>query len=139
MAGKVRTGRTEFETVIRQSTAIILTCPLTAETTNTISEKELASMKPGCVVVNVGRGGLVDEEPLVRALKEKRLAGYAADVFQTEPANVQNSLLLSSKAPNLTLSPHIAWYNSSSVDRMLQAIQDIVESFIAGSSINVIC
>ncbi|KAJ5246529.1 hypothetical protein N7468_001512 [Penicillium chermesinum] len=138
-AGDVRAGRTEFETMLRQSTAIILTCPLTEETANTISEKELALMPPGCVVVNVGRGGLINEEAVVSALKEQRLAGYAADVFTNEPANVENSLLLSSKAPNLTLTPHVAWYNSTSLDGMLKAIQDIVEGFIAGSSINVIC
>lgn len=90
-------------------------------------------------MVNVGRGGLVEEEALVSALKERKLAGYAADVFTTEPANVENSLLLSSGAPNLTLTPHIAWYNSSSLEAMLKAIQDIVEGFIAGSPVNKIC
>jgi glycerate dehydrogenase len=135
----IRDGRTAFDTVLRQSTVLVLTCPLDHSTANMISGKELQSMQSSCIVINVGRGGLVNEEAIIAALKARTIAGYATDVFPVEPATKENSLLLSSDIPNLTLSPHLAWYSSESIERQQASIQAIVEGFTNGNCVNVIC
>lgn len=135
----IRDGRAAFDTVLRQSTALVLTCPLDESTVNMISEKELQLIQSNGIVINVGRGGLVNEEAIVAALKARKIAGYATDVFPVEPATKENSLLLSSDIPNLTLSPHLAWYSSESIERQQASIQAIVDGFASGNCVNVVC
>lgn len=135
----IRDGRTAFEIVLQQSTVLVLTCPLTELTANMISEKELQLIQSNCIVVNVGRGGLVNEEAIIAALKARKIAGYATDVFPVEPATKGNTLLLSSDIPNLTLSPHLAWYSSESIERQQASIQAIVEGFASGNCVNLVC
>ncbi|KAF3393933.1 Glycerate dehydrogenase [Penicillium rolfsii] len=135
----IRHGRTAFDAVLRQSTILVLTCPLDQSTANMISKKELQSMQSSCILINVGRGGLVKEEAIIAALKARTIAGYATDVFAVEPATKGNSSLLSSDIPNLTLSPHLAWYSSESIERQQASIQAIVEGFANGNYVNVIC
>ncbi|CEJ54321.1 hypothetical protein PMG11_00639 [Penicillium brasilianum] len=135
----IRDGRSAFENVLRQSTVLVLTCPLDESTANMISEKELQLIQSSGIVINVGRGGLVNEEAIVAALKAGKIAGYATDVFPVEPATKQNSLLLSSDIPNLTLSPHLAWYSSKSIERQQASIQAIVDGFASGNCVNVVC
>ncbi|KAJ5183520.1 hypothetical protein N7492_001136 [Penicillium capsulatum] len=133
----IRQGRTAFEDVLQQATAIVLTYPWDESTTGMIAEKELGLMQPQSILINVGRGGLVNERDLIAALESRKIAGYTADVLAAEPATKQNSLLLSSAAPNLTLSPDIAWYNGTSIECV--SIQSIVEGFVAGQEMNVVC
>jgi glycerate dehydrogenase len=137
--GSTRDGRTAFDIVLQQSTVLVLTCPLDESTANMISEKQLQSIQSNCIVVNVGRGGLVNEEAMIAALKARKVAGYATDVFPVEPATKENSLLLSGDIPNLTLSPHLAWYSSESIERQQASIQAIVDGFASGNCVNVVC
>jgi glycerate dehydrogenase len=134
----IRDGRTAFEIVLEQSTVLVLTCPLTEMTANMISGNELQLIQSDCIVVNVGRGGLVNEEAIIAALKARKIAGYATDVFPVEPATKENTLLLSSDIPNLTLSPHLAWYSSESIERQQASIQAIVEGFASGNCVNLV-
>jgi glycerate dehydrogenase len=137
---EVRTGRTAFSTVIAESTVIMMTCPLDATTRNMIGEAELRTMRPDALVINVARGGVIVEEALVRALKEKWIAGAATDVFEVEPAGSENSVLVRAaqedKDLNLTLSPHIAWYALSSTERLQVTVVANVEAFAAGQKLN---
>ena len=112
-AGTVREGRTAFDDVIRNSDVISLHCPLTPETENLISERELSMMKKNSYLINVARGGVVDEQALYRALKEHRITGAATDVLSEEPP--KDNILLSG-LDNLIVTPHIAWgsYNARS-------------------------
>lgn len=112
-AGTVREGRTAFDDVIRNSDVISLHCPLTPDTENLISERELSMMKKNSYLINVARGGVVDEQALYRALKEHRIAGAATDVLSEEPP--KDNILLSG-LDNLIVTPHIAWgsYNARS-------------------------
>jgi len=84
---------------------IVAAAPLTAETRGMIGEKELAAMKPGAVVINIGRGPVVDEAALVGALRERRIRGAALDVFDTEPLPEGHPFY---SMDNLLLSPHCA-------------------------------
>ena len=84
---------------------LVLVLPLTPETANLLSRERIARMKAGACVINVGRGGLVDEEALCEALHERRLAAAGLDVFRWEPVPKDNPLL---GLPNVVLSPHMA-------------------------------
>ena len=100
-----------FEDVLRQSDFLSLHLPLTAETRNLINGPTLALMKPGAILVNTSRGGLVDEQALHAALADGRLAGAGLDVFASEPPDPNNPLL---KLDNVLLSAHIAGLDNES-------------------------
>ena len=94
-----------LEALLAQSDAISLHVPLTEATRNIIDAAALARMKPGAVLVNAARGGVVDETALAAALVAGRIAGAALDVFETEPLKAGSAL---AGAPNLILTPHVA-------------------------------
>ncbi len=92
------------EELLRQADHVILVLPYTAASHHTIGEAELAMMKPTATLVNLARGGIVDDAALARALRDKRIAAAGLDVFEGEPA-VHPALL---EVPNVVLTPHIA-------------------------------
>jgi (S)-sulfolactate dehydrogenase len=94
-----------LEALVADADAVSLHVPLTAETRNLIDERCLAAMKPGAVLVNAARGGVVDEAALAEALRAGTLAGAALDVFDVEPLKAGSPL---TGCPNLILTPHIA-------------------------------
>jgi (S)-sulfolactate dehydrogenase len=101
-------GAARHETVeglLGASDVVSLHVPLTAETRGLIDARRIGLMKPGAVVVNTARGGIVDEAALAAALKDGRLGGAALDVFETEPLKAGSAL---NGAPNLIATPHIA-------------------------------
>lgn len=114
---------TEPETLIREADFLTLHTPLTAETRHLISRRELGWMKPTAFLINTARGPVVDEEALVEALKEKRLAGAALDVFEREP-QVHPELLT---MPNTVLAPHLGSATGETRTRMaMQASKNLV-------------
>ncbi|KAI9931923.1 hypothetical protein ASPWEDRAFT_40283 [Aspergillus wentii DTO 134E9] len=132
--------RVPFETVMKQSTVIFLAVPLTSSTKNLISTPEFESMSPHAVLVNVSRGGVVDEEALVQALKENQIAGAATDVFREEPADPANSPLLAedTKDLNLVVTPHVAWAARKTKVNQNRMTKQIVEDWAAGSPSNLV-
>ncbi|MCG9640682.1 D-2-hydroxyacid dehydrogenase [Vibrio sp. Isolate34] len=133
-----REGYLPFETVLQQADAISLHCPLTEATRNLISDHELAMMKPSAVLINAGRGGLVDEQALIEALKHNEIAGAGMDVFTQEPADNSNPLLANSHLPNLLLTPHVAWGSDSSIQKLSDILMDNIDGFIAGRPQNIV-
>ncbi|CZR68183.1 related to SER33-3-phosphoglycerate dehydrogenase [Phialocephala subalpina] len=133
-----RAGRLGFVETLQKSTAILLCCPLDASTRGMIGEEELKSMDNKAILINVSRGGVVGEEALVKALKEGWIAGAATDVFATEPASATTCPLLEANVPNLTLSPHVAWYANTSIENLKATIKSNIESFVAGSPVNMV-
>ncbi len=104
--------------------AVSLHLPLTDQTRHLIGRREIRRMRPGALLVNVSRGGLVDEEELALALADGHLAGAGLDVFEIEPLPQSSSLR---SAPNLLQSPHVAWYSDSSLRRLSEwTIADVV-------------
>ena len=100
----------EWDELLRRSDVLSLHVPLTPETAGIVDAQALASMKPGSFLVNVSRGGLVDHEALGSALRSGRLAGAAVDVLPAEPPTADDPIL---QIPNLTITPHSAWYSSA--------------------------
>ena len=107
-AQSVRDGYVSFDEAIRSADVVSLNCPLTPQTANMIGEAELQQMKPGAILINCGRGGLVDEAALVAALKYGQIGGAGFDVLTQEPPRDGNPLL-KARLPNLIVTPHIAW------------------------------
>jgi D-3-phosphoglycerate dehydrogenase len=98
----------DFKTCMSEADILSIHLPLTPETRQIVSREALATMKPGAVVVNTSRGGVVDEPALVDALREGRLAGAGLDVFAEEPLPTNHPLL---SLPNVTVSGHIGFYS----------------------------
>src|SRR5262249_15600761 len=95
----------ELLTLMRRSDDVVVTTPLTDETRGLVGEAAIAAMKPTAVLVNVGRGPVIDEAALVRGVRERRIKGAALDVFETEPLPAGSPLY---SLDNLLLSPHCA-------------------------------
>lgn len=107
----------DLEELCRVADVVSLHAPLTPETHHILNAERVGLLKPTTILVNVSRGGLVDEAALAAALGAGRLLGAGIDVFETEPIRANNPLLSS---PNTVLSDHAAWYSERSV-RTLQA------------------
>ncbi|MFL9779847.1 D-2-hydroxyacid dehydrogenase [Vibrio cyclitrophicus] len=137
-ADSCREGYLPFDAVLQQADAISLHCPLTEATRNLISEPELAMMKPSAVLINAGRGGLVDEQALVEALVNHQIAGAGMDVFTQEPADKSNPLLANSHLSNLLLTPHVAWGSDSSIQKLSDILMDNIEAFVEGKPQNLV-
>ena len=113
----------ERDELLAAADVVTLHVPRTAETLRLIREETIARMKPGAVLVNCARGGVVDEADLAAALTGGHLSGAAVDVFESEPPT--DSPLLA--APNVLLSPHVAGIDDESVERMSEiAAENIV-------------
>ncbi len=105
---------------------VVATAPLTPETRHMISDAELAAMKPTGVVINVGRGAVVDEAALLRALTAKKIKGAALDVFEHEPLPAGHPLF---KLENVLLSPHCADHTSDWQDQAMRFFLEQYERF----------
>jgi glycerate dehydrogenase len=112
-----------------------LHCPWTDATHQLVSAQRLARMKPTAVLVNTGRGPLVDEEALAAALRAGRIAGAAVDVLTTEPPEPANPLL---HAPRCIITPHIAWATREARQRLMRITVDNVRAFLADRPVNVV-
>ena len=124
----------ELHDVLPEADAVISSLPLLDDTVSTFGAREFAAMKPSAVFVNVGRGALVDEDALVQALRERRIAGAGLDVYTVEPLPVENPLW---ELDNVIISPHVGGFGDPATLRDLTAIgRDNVERFITGQPLN---
>ncbi|NLS13579.1 D-2-hydroxyacid dehydrogenase [Vibrio sp. SM6] len=135
-APQCREGFVPFDEVLAQSDVVTLHCPLNRQTRNLIAAPELAQMKSTALLINAGRGGLVDEQALVDALKHQQIAGAGVDVFTSEPADESNPLIANMALPNLLLTPHVAWGSDSALTRFCRILIDNINAFMDGEQLN---
>ena len=127
--------KTTLEGLLAVSDVLTLHCPLTEQTHHIINAETLALMKPGAVIINTGRGPLVDEQAVADALKNGHLLAYGADVMEQEPPRADHPLL---SCPNAFLTPHIAWATFEARQRLMDIAVDNVRAFLAGRPRNVV-
>lgn len=132
--------RTAFDEVLKRSTVLVIAVPRIPETMNMISTAEFAKMSCKTVLVNVARGGIVDEVALLQALKDRTIHGAAMDVFTVEPASAETSPLLAEGADdlNLTASPHLAWNADKTAKNYARMSPENVMNFLLGHPTNII-
>lgn len=121
--------------VFMESDFVSLNCPLTAENKEFVNRALLDKMKPAAVLINTGRGGLINEQDLADALNSGRIAAACLDVLSTEPPAGDNPLIT---AKNCFITPHIAWATFEARQRLLNITFDNLNSYIAGMPKNVI-
>lgn len=118
-----------FEELLRRSDIVSLHCSFDKSAGALMGEKEFALMKDGAVFINTARGGLVDEQALIKALDDGKLSCCGLDVFCEEPLSPEHPLL---KREDVLLSPHIAGVSFDAFSRMMQAGVDNIRKFNAG-------
>ncbi|MBE6043835.1 NAD(P)-dependent oxidoreductase [Clostridium thermopalmarium] len=124
-----------LEELLKNSDFVSLHCPLTPSTKHIINKDRLNMMKPSAFIINTSRGALINENDLIEALREKRIAGAALDVQDPEPPAITNPLF---EIDNVILTPHIGWKCFESRQRLIQLLADNIKAFIEGNPINVV-
>lgn len=121
-----------LDDVLASADVVSLHCPLTPSTRHLINAASIAKMKPSAILINTGRGPLVDEQAIADALNGGRLAAFGADVLSQEPPRGDNPLL---SARNCFLTPHIAWATIEARTRLMSTATENVRQFIAGEPV----
>lgn len=123
----------DIDRLFSDSDIISLNCPLTETTRTLVDTAHLARVKQGALLINTGRGQLINEEAVAEALEEGYLGGYATDVLSQEPPNKDNPLL---SAPNCLITPHIAWATAEARQRLLDMVVANIAAFQSGTPQN---
>ena len=121
-----------LDEVLTSADIISLHCPLTAETKEMINAQSLAKMKSSAIVINTGRGPLVNELDLADALNNGIIAAYGTDVLSVEPAHADNPLIT---AKNCFITPHIAWATTEARQRLMNIAVENVRQFTSGERV----
>ena len=131
-------GRIPFHELVSQVDYLSLHCPLTEETRDLVDASVLAAMKPSAFLINCARGGIVNEQALLDALKQGKIAGAATDVLRVEPpknGNILLDALSNHDIENLIITPHSAWGSVDARQRIIDQMLENVEAFKRGSPI----
>jgi glycerate dehydrogenase len=119
----------DMKTLFAQSDVLTLHCPLTDETEHLINGDSLSQMKDGAILINTGRGPLIDEAAVAEALHSGKLGGAGIDVLREEPPRYESPLF---NAPNCVITPHIAWATKAARQRLMDITVDNLKGFLAG-------
>ncbi len=125
-----------LDTLLRESDIISVHAPLNEKTTHLIGERELSLMKKTAVIINVGRGAVIDEDALARAIDNGVIAGFALDVYSVEPPSKESPILNIKDKEKVIYTPHIAWSSVEARARCVCMTADNISAFINGESRN---
>ncbi len=125
--------KVDLDTLFEQCDIISLHCPLSDDTFHLVNADRLAMMKPSAILINTGRGPLVDDAAVAEALNSNQLAAYGSDVITTEPPASDNPLL---SAKNCYLTPHIAWATREARQRLINICTENVRAYLDGEPVN---
>ena len=121
--------------LLAESDVVSLHCPLTPDTRHLINRETIGRMKPSAILINTGRGPLVNDQDVAEALKAGCLRAYCADVLSEEPPRADNPLL---QCENAFITPHIAWATEEARTRLIAVAIDNVKAFVEGMPKNVV-
>jgi len=122
----------QLEQLLAESDFVVVATPLTPETRGLIGEKELRAMKPSAYIINIARGGIIDEEALIRVLDEKRIAGAGLDVVATEPLPPESRIW---DFDNVILSPHVAGGMEDYMERATEVFCENLRCYLSGKKL----
>lgn len=130
--------RCSLNDLLSQSDIISIHAPLNKYTNNLITIKELSKMRSSSIILNLGRGKIINETDLAKALNNKIIAGAALDVLENEPIEEDNPLLKIKDSTRLLITPHIGWASIESRNRVVQEVKMNIEAFIKGEERNIV-
>lgn len=119
-----------LDVLLSESDIVSVHCPLNDSTKNLITHEKLRLMKNNALLINTGRGGIINENDLARALNENLIAGAALDVLNQEPPDPSNPLFHLNNPEKLIITPHIAWASIESRERLMQGIINNISEFL---------
>ena len=125
----------DLETLLGQSDIVSVHCPLNEQSAKMFNEHTFSLMKDSAFFINTARGGVVDENALLEALKSGKLSGAAIDVLTVEPMSEDCVLL---NAPNIIITPHTSWAPVTTRKRLLRIVEENINSFLNGKPQNVV-
>ena len=128
-------GRDQIEEAVRELDYVLLLTPYTPQTCGIVNAKILAAMKPTSFLINLARGGVVDEPALIEALKGRRIAGAALDVFAEEPLPADHPFW---NMENVIVTPHLGGFHDQYAEQALPTVEENVRRFLAGDTENMI-
>ena len=125
--------KASLSSIFEESDIISLHCPLTDSTRELVNAERLNTMKSNAILINTGRGQLVNEQDLANALNNKKIYAAGVDVLSSEPPNADNPLL---KVNNCYITPHIAWATQAARMRLMSILIANIKAFISGNPVN---
>ncbi|RMD46806.1 MAG: D-2-hydroxyacid dehydrogenase [Aquificota bacterium] len=126
----------DLENLLKTSDIVSIHAPLNKKTKNLITYEKIKLMKPHSILLNLGRGGIVNEEDLAKALDENLIAGAALDVLEKEPISPDNPLLNIKNKEKILITPHIAWTSIEARKRLVEEIAENIKAFLNGERRN---
>ena len=124
-----------MDELLKESDVVSLHCPLATGTLHLMNRETLQKMKPSAILINTGRGPLVNDQDVAEALKAGRLRAYCADVVSEEPPKADHPLLT---CENAFITPHIAWATNEARTRLISVATENVKAFVDGKPVNVV-
>ncbi len=131
--------RLELDELLKKSDVVSIHSPLNEKTKGLIGYRELSLMKKTAFLVNMGRGSIINERDLAKALNERLIAGAALDVIEKEPIEADNPLLSIKDKDRLIITPHIAWSSLEARNRLMNEIALNIQSFLDNGNRNRVC
>ena len=125
----------DMDQLFSECDIISLHCPLTPETREMVNARRLAMMKPTAILINTGRGPLINEQDLADALNSGKIYAAGVDVLSTEPPCADNPLLT---AKNCYITPHIAWASTAARERLMLIMLENIKAYQDGKPVNVV-
>ncbi len=130
--------RVDLDTLLSSSDIISIHAPLNSATENLIDEKALKKMKSSATLLNLGRGPIVNEEALAKALENNEIAAAGLDVIKVEPMAADNPLLRIKDSTKLIITPHIAWATVEARERCVKEVYENINAYLRGEERNIV-
>lgn len=130
--------RVDLDILLKEADVISIHAPLNDATRNLIGEEELNKMKKEAILLNLGRGPIIDEQALAKALLENRIGGAGLDVISVEPMEETNPLIAIQDSTKLIITPHIAWATVEARQRVTDEVYQNIVAFLEGKGRNVV-